>query len=234
MGQLRSFAGYAKVAPYSPFAIPCFLVNLDGYAAAAGWLQIHDKTSAPSAGAVPLKSVNVAAAGPLSSLLSGLGTIPLKLGLQIAMSSTETTYTAVATAFDAWGEVEEFELLNKNALVLVGDRTTAVKELQVILDGDDYVLQRLYVKNVSAGTRYFQLFANDAPADGTYPLMTFSLGATNTKTLFFGNSTRFSQVSPTNPNTQIRGLYICCSSTAETKTLVAANDANIEAQVSTP
>lgn len=116
MGMLRSFAGYGKTAPYVPFAIPCQLANLDGYAAGGGWLQIHDLAAAASLtnGLVPLKSIYVAAAGALPSLFGELGTVTLNNGLCIAMSSTEATYTAVATSFDAEGEVSDWE---SNALL---------------------------------------------------------------------------------------------------------------------
>src|SRR5437867_2790055 len=108
--QLRSFKSYGNVAPVVLFAQGCNLVNLDGNVAAAGYFQLFDLATAPSTGAVPLKSFTIGAAGPLPSLFQALGPIPLTNGLVCAMSSAKQTYVAVATAFDVFGEIEEYEL----------------------------------------------------------------------------------------------------------------------------
>lgn len=69
---------------------------------------------------VPFKSINIAAAGPIGSFLSSLGPVTLTKGLTFALSSTETTYTALTTAYDLWGEVDQYELPvpNDNVITL--------------------------------------------------------------------------------------------------------------------
>lgn len=165
--QLRSFSGYAKVAPYIPFAQGCALVNLDGYVAAAGWLQFHDKASAPSANAVPLKSINIAAAGPMPSWLPSLGVLSFVNGLCLAMSSTEGTYTAVATSFDAEGEIEEFEqpVSGLSTATIPADAQLAVWSEA----GGPKALYDLSVTNGEGAAVWVHIHARDTVANGAKP-----------------------------------------------------------------
>lgn len=186
---LRSFAGYGNTAPYFPFVqgvsgvgagkMALSLVNLDGTTAAAGFLQLFDRTSGnPTNGTVPLKSFDVTAAGPLPSLFSELAPITFVNGICIAMSSTQTTYTAVATAFDAFGEVEEWEGASPILIPNVntaGDLVTGVNLLQVWADGagPKKLYQIDYINN-NASPVYVAIFAAQlgaSPAETPiYPL----------------------------------------------------------------
>lgn len=179
--KLRSFKAYANTAPYVPFARPVNLTNLDGYAAGAGWLQIHDKASAPSNGDVPLKSFNVAAAGPLMSLFQTLGAVVLQNGLAIAFSSTEATYTASATSFDAFGEVEDYQV--SPAGTVVDDANVA--ETTVWTNSNTKRLARFTVTNNQATARHVMLFAH-SPSDGDAPLEEWELPSNGEITEDFG------------------------------------------------
>ncbi len=179
MSALRSFSGYAQVAPFIPLTIPCNLVNADGYAAGAGWLQFHDKATAPSAAAVPLKSINVPAAGPLASYFATLGPVPFRNGMAIAMSSTEGTYTALATAFDVWGEVEEFELQPPTLTTVTA--ALSVDALDIWAENVHHRLYSLFVDNREGDARWVHIHprVNGNVVSGTtVPLL--SLAATPT------------------------------------------------------
>lgn len=137
------------------------LINVGAYAAAAGWFQIFDLAVAPtSTTTVPLKSINVAAAGMvnMATILSQVGPIPMHKGLFFAMSSTEAVYTAVATNFDVWGEIEESGDQLVGATV-VGDLTTPIDVLNVWLTaaGPKKLLRVDILPDGLTDTRYLML-----------------------------------------------------------------------------
>lgn len=86
--------------------------------------------------------------------------------------------------------------------------------------GSKGILLRLRAKNVSAGTIYLQLHdAETAPANGAVPdcpSVPLAPGA------YYESTTPF---------TGENGIYICASSTEFVKTLVAADDVTISAEV---
>jgi len=65
--------------------------------ASAAYVQVFDKSSAPSGGAVPLLVVNIAATSQQSVDCNCLNCLPVVNGIVIALSSTLATYTQVAT-----------------------------------------------------------------------------------------------------------------------------------------
>jgi hypothetical protein len=200
---LRSFKAFTNAAPVSPSALidalgtvtetmakPCTLVNLDGYAAAAGWFQIFDLAVAPtSTVTVPLKSIRVAAAGGIGSLLETLAPLTLNKGLYVAMSSTEAVYTAVATNFDVWGEVEEYEV-QLSGTTVAGDLTTPADSLIPWTDaqGPKKLLRLDILPDGLTAARYLMLFPG-VPADGDKPLRQWklTLSATLVTTLKFAD-----------------------------------------------
>ena len=147
---------------------PCVLINLDGISADAGYLQVFDLAVAPtSTSTVPLMSMRVTAGGPLPSFFPALSGISLSKGLYIAMSSTDQVYTAVATAFDVFGAIDEYEV-PPIGVTAVGNFVSAVTHLQVWADSaGPKKLVKVIVTNLSAltATRYLQLFAKDSPTD---------------------------------------------------------------------
>lgn len=225
--KLLSFGGYSKVAPYIPFARPVNLTNLDGYAAGAGWLQIFDRATAPTGGTVPLKSFNVAAAGPLMSLFQTLGAIALQTGLVIAFSSTEATYTADATSFDAFGEVEDYRISPdaETTETAAGDDT-----LEIWADNITEINNRLLRFTVTSGMAtdcYVQLFAH-SPSNGAIPLAEWLLPAGESITEDFGVDGR--EVRSLISGARHYGAVLYCSSTPGvlTQTSDLSNDFSAE------
>lgn len=234
MPQQRSYKSYANVAPYAPFDGPCFLTSIDGYSAGAGWLQIFDKSAALVNGDIPLKSINLADAGPMPSLLYSGGPVTILNKLQIAFSSTDATYTAANTAFDIWGEVEEFAgystVVNQNGLLNVSN--AAVTELQIWAEAAGPLkLFRLVITNGGATTLYAQLFASDV-IDGNYiPITQWKIIAGATVDLNFG-PTGYSPLSVDaasglSPGTLRQGCSIGMSSTPGYYTLPVAAESTI-------
>lgn len=196
--QLRSFGAYAQTAPYIPFAQACTLTNLDGTAAGAGFLQIHDLAVAPGNGAVPLKSFDVNSPDtggtlyPLPSIFQSLGPIVLRNGLCLAFSSTEATYTADSTAVDYFGEIEEFGLQPDttdgfgnlmSGVSVAGDLTTGRDALSIAAAG--HTLVHLDYVNNDGATRYLQLFTAIA-SDGLIPVEQWTAASGATLSLNFG------------------------------------------------
>jgi hypothetical protein len=185
MSQLRSFKYYNNTAAVNITApdgrgpIPCALVDLDGtYSGAGGeWLQMFDLAATPGAGAVPLKSLQLMAAGPvpLPSLFQELGPITFTLGCWIGISSTQRTYTASASAFDVFGEISEWEMPRVSpmgtAISTAGDLSTAINTLQLWAEATPSTDQRVYrviAKNVlnDGKTRYLRIEPTDAAIVG--------------------------------------------------------------------
>lgn len=191
--QLRSFEFYTNTAPKVISSQPCDLVDLDGSVAAAGWFQVFDLAAAPSNGAVPLKSFDVLAAGPLPSLFQTLGPVSLLNGLVVAMSSTEATYTAVATNYDVYGELAEWEMPIPG-LTTIGDLTTGLQVQQVWPEssgGTNTVFQITAVNQTSGPgvTLYAVVFATDGmniATDKYYTIL--KLPPNSTQKFTFGDS----------------------------------------------
>src|ERR1017187_1107720 len=65
--------------------------------AALAYVQVFDGYAAPSAGAAPIICVQVPAGSQQSFDASVFNCVPMKVGIVIVLSSTLTTYTAVAS-----------------------------------------------------------------------------------------------------------------------------------------
>lgn len=178
MSQLRGFSAYTKTAAQSLFTNACNLITLDGNYAGAGneYLQIHDKASVATVGNVPIASFLLSAAGPLPSIFEALGPIGLTLGLSIGISTTEATYTASASSYSIFGNVEEWET-QISGLSIAGDLTTGIDTLQVWANvSGPKTIYRIQVLDITLSTtRYLMLFGKDAPADGDRPIRQWKL-----------------------------------------------------------
>lgn len=235
MPALRYFKSFGNTAPVVPFAFPVSLVDMNGYAAGAGWLQIHDSATVVGGAEVPIASFYVAGAGPLPSIFQTLGPLTLLKGLCIAFSSTEATYTALATSYDIFGDVDEYEGIDPYLITgasTVGDRTTGVNSLQVWSEAtglsDNPYLISVYATNSALVAQYLMLFSTDAAADGSIPLVTLTIPASSSRTLNFGpNGLRPKRESSAYVIT--KGCSLFGSSTAGTLTAVADNSFKIEA-----
>jgi hypothetical protein len=186
--QLRSFSAYGQTAPYVVSAQACNLANLDGNAAAAGYLQIFNLAAAASLSTgvtVPLKSFTVSAAGPLASIFSTLGPILLSNGCIVAMSSTETVYTAVATAFDVFGEIDEFEVDVTTGCSVAGDLSTPQTTLSVWSSTTAKRIYKATVTELLGSKRFFCLITQKGSTISTAVLEPVAANAT--VTLNFGS-----------------------------------------------
>jgi hypothetical protein len=195
-------------------------MSVDGVAAATGYLQIFDSAVAPSAGDVPMKSLAIGAAGELPSFFETIAPVTLNKGLFLAVSSTEATYTAQATNYDVWGEIEEFET-QLNGTTVAGDLVTGATRLQVWANANGPKrLVRVDVFTDSSAVTYLTIFAKDSAsvADGERPLLTIPLKVTSaTQTFKFGNDGLFVHSSEAN-NTQRIGCTLVMSTTANVLT----------------
>lgn len=213
--QLRSFKKYANVAPYTPFTVPCELVDVDGTIAvnsSNAWLQIHDVSVALAGGEVPLKSIFVpisTGVQALPSLFQQLGPVRLINGLTFALSSTAGTYTAVATSFDLFGEVGEWEYPLDPTTTAVGDLTTGLQTQQVWAEaaGGTKTLFTVVFTNQAAATRYLALFATDGMSlTGDKLIDLVVVAASASRTMNYG----FDGLKPFQLNTD-NSLHLGCS-----------------------
>ena len=253
MNQLRTFSNLGNTGPIIPTLLNgggqtanfnCALCNIDGYAAASGWLQFHDLASTASLSSgvtVPMRSYYVSAAGPLPSISeSAGGPITFFNGLCIAFSSTEGVYTAVGTSYDVFGEIDEYEIPITSLMGTItsaGDRTTTVGALLVWADDGGGVKEGLHtLLEVVASTdkatpdsfgwsAYLLLFAH-SPTAGDVPIMSFPFSANQTRILRM-NMIPFEQ-SPI--GTFKNGCYLYGSSTGGKYTAISGNHWKLQAR----
>ncbi len=135
---------------------------------AAGFVQLHDSQGTPAAFAVPLKPWATSGGGDLQYKEFKSGELRFSHGLCLVLSSTEATYTAVATTFNvASAELEEAD----ESVTVVGDKTTGDSMLTIWSEATGpKKLRKLEVHSTSANARYVLLFAHDSPADGDLPI----------------------------------------------------------------
>lgn len=253
---LLSFKAFTNVAPVSPsvqldttgtktkqLLYPCTVVNFDGVVAAAGYLHVFDRITAPVSGTtIPLMIVRIeddgsGAAQPLPSFLPSLGPIQLYNGLYFAMSSTEAVYTAVATNFDVWGAVEASSLMQLDALSYASVSASNSFQVWTNASGPKKLISlRVLAGSTWAALAYLQLFASDNPQPGDRPIEQWPLfDPTNgnaTKSLpivleFGPNGLFVTQQS--SPATTLKGCYFAVSTTAGTYTTDGTASVNLEA-----
>lgn len=173
MSQLRNFSAYDKSAGISLVANPCTLVAIDGNYGGGGseYYQIFDKASAPVANDVPIFSEVLTAAGPLPSVFEVLGPVNLTLGLAVGISSVNEKYTASASAYDVFGQTEEWET-QISGILTVGDLSTGLNNLAVWTNaqGPKYLYQIDAIQNLGGlGNGCIMIFGSDSPVDGSVP-----------------------------------------------------------------
>lgn len=188
--QLRTFQDYGNTAPTNTFDRPVTLVSMDGYAAGAGYLQFFDLAATPEAGAVPMKTFRVAAAGPLVSIFYSMGPIEFKTGMWVGFSSTLATYTAVATSFSIHGEVEEFEVIRPYHEIKDATFDCAVDTDPITIWSSEYIkfgqyrLLEITVTNPENGSAWLMLLTAFQPDPVIWRAI--PIGAGETLVLNFG------------------------------------------------
>jgi len=243
MPLLREFKALTQSAGASLFAYSCELTNMDGtlfsnVTAVPLYFQIFDKASAPVANDIPIKSFAILAGGPfpLVSVFQNMGPIEFALGFAVGISSAHEKYTAATAVYDVFGEIIEGYQSTDSVpgLTTTGDLTTPTTGNVFWTDGDSSNNKRLYrvrAKNLSAGTRYLQLFAADPgsvhPTNGDIPISQWIIAAGVTIALYFHG------LRPRQFFTSLGVIYGCSlalSSTPGVLTVVVANDLALEAQ----
>jgi len=211
-------------------------VRCNNRGASDRWLQIHASlpgASLPLDTAVPLYAPLFLPANYISEDTWDAGRVVPGPGTKLIVSSTGPTLTRDATAtVDITADVDEFEFQPLGTVLMAGDITTARKSLTVWLDADGpKTLLRAECVNSTGSTIYLQVFAVDSPAEGAVPLLSYPLAANGGTVVHFGNNAGtvpFSQDADV-PKAQHDGCFLLFSSTANIKTLVAANSGTIKA-----
>jgi hypothetical protein len=145
--------------------------------------------------------------------------------LIIVASSTEATFTAVAANVDVSVDIEQYEQ-EQRGLLQVAD--TAVNELSIWSDSAANCKNRLHsgvFVNTEAIARYIMLFAYASPATGATPICQWTLPASGTVNLNFGDNE--SVFSVTSDGVKHYGCYFEISSTSGTFTSDGAVDVTI-------
>lgn len=212
------------------------------YGATQSYLQIHDAVSLAalsSGSSVPIRSMMVQAAnGFLWQYLND----PLLMknyfsnGILFVLSSTNAVYTAVVgMTMDIIVSLEEWQLNEpRTGTTVAGDYTTGVDALQVWAESSGpHKLLTLEIRNRDAAdTIYVMLFAQDSPALGAVPLMSYKLLPLTAQIVNFGTGGRAVMSALGSTQAQAAGRIGCTvagSSTAESLTAVSGTDLNIRA-----
>lgn len=90
--------GYCFVTGESPLSAGAKLLGLiaENSSGSTAWIQVHDGYQEPDAGAVPIVSLKATTGQQVSLDCQAFNCIPVSLGIVVALSSTNSTYTAVA------------------------------------------------------------------------------------------------------------------------------------------
>lgn len=236
---LRNIQALTKSAGASILAYPCNLFNLDGVLVTGTgplFLQLFDKVSAPVANDVPVECYEITTTGPfpLASIWQAKWPIPFTLGLAVGISSVDFKYTAATAAYSVSGQIEEGTQSTDGitGLTTLGDITTGLNELDVWSSGTSNFtklrLFRIRAVNLTGSTRYMMLFGNVAVNVGDRPLVSRTLLANATATLYFGpDGFHPRQILGGASNEE---CVIFCSTTATGLTLAGATDMACEVQ----
>lgn len=198
------------------------------------WLMAFASATVPANGTAPIFGALLIPANYISEDTFPDGRVIDAPGIYFVVSSTRDTLTANAAAVvDISVDIDEFELQPVGESV-VGDYTTACKQLQVWAEATTPKhLYKVEAANTSGSTVYVQVFAQDAPADGQVPLGVWPVAAGKVLEVAFGNNSGFSPYRQAADGTAYRGCTVFFSSTQNTKTLVAANAGTLRATYKT-
>lgn len=199
--------------------------TLNSGASASLFLQVHDSNTAPSAGAVPVKSWPAAECGFKEF---ELGELRVNAGLFIGLSTTAATYTAAVGGSDKL-DILNVELVDAevpSGTSNAGDLTTNRQSLQVWAEAaGPKRLLRVEVDNTGGAAHYLMLFAKDAPANGDKPIDQFTIpaNANLTGASAFGFGVNGRDVYSVDSNGEHKGCTLVLSDTAGTLTTSSDN-----------
>lgn len=160
--------------------------RIRGYSAADGWLQVFDLKAVPASGTgvIPKRSYPIYTTAAFDIMLAD-EPLDFLIGCTIAMSSTEGTYTALASTMDLF--VTGTSHIDDTDWLTVGDYTINDSVLQVWADADGpKKLVRLEVSDTSSlGPVYVQVHAGDTPATDKI-VASFLMSDAGSVDFFFG------------------------------------------------
>ena len=238
--QIRTFSvlnSYFLLIPGTPgvnskFVIKSLRCNNGG--GADRWLQCHAGTAIPADTAVPVFAPLLVPNAYISQDDFQDGRIVAAPGIVLVISSTRATLTKdVAATVDITCDVEEYEYPAVGASV-AGDATTACKKLQVWAESaGPKRLLKVEAVNATAEDVYAQLFADDAPADGSVPLNRWTVPALGALVMDFGPNGGIVPYRQDADGTKHQGGSIFFSLTRNTKTADVGNSGTIRATYKT-
>jgi hypothetical protein len=188
--------------------------NVDGY------VQLHDSSSLPANGAVPLKTWVAQANFEFNeNILDG---IPCVNGIVLALSSTATTLTlATGTKSQLQCEYEEYETLAVKPALTTGTATGNTTGIWAQGTSPAQRLVSVTWTNGEAGNAYLMLFGYYNPAVGAKPLWVSPVVASgNTGRHSFGYPGRLVMQSMSGVN--YTDGFLAVSSTADKLTVGVA------------
>jgi hypothetical protein len=222
---------------------PCKIGNVEGYCYGSAGSQLFLQllgTATPSSGVtIPLWSRQIATANGFSFTYSdfAIDTAQLQAGynyaggaitgsntlpVYLAISSSNETWTSVATNVDAEVDIELFTIEPNGATVTTTNSASAVT---VWADPDSTQAHRLNyfsATNNTGAAGFVTLFALSSFNNGYYPVRTWPVASGATISEYFGREGI--EVSSQDANgTNHNGCYLVGSSTVPTVTLTAAN-----------
>lgn len=195
--------------------------DINSRTASDNWLLAFAGVAVPVDGTVPLYAGIFVPTNYIGVGIFEDGRVIPGPGLVLAMSSTPDSLTATAgAAFDITADVEEWELPAQDTTD-VGDLVTNVTTRAAWNDAaGPKRLVRIQAKNTAAGTRYLQLFAQDAPAGGQIPITEWTIATGAYIDIQFGRDGR-SVYSSTTAFAERDGCTLAWSTTPETLTAAA-------------
>lgn len=182
-----SFRAASGVAVFSSLRrYPCCVRKVYGFcfgtAGVTYFLHIFDTYAVPANGTSPLRSLQLIGQDGFSYSFEETE-INTTTTLSLALSSTDSTYTAVTdgAVVDLQGEVDQIEM-NFPSTSSVGDLTTGVGSLQVWSEA----------AGTSAPKKLLRLEVTNNSGDAAYPIVTFtdSFSLTDTTAISLEGSTR--------------------------------------------
>lgn len=172
----------AETAAYQLTQKGVTIQRIDGYCTGANtWLQLFDLTAAPSANAVPYKSLQLFGNDGFSYVFDGQAELMFQNGVYIALSTSEVNYVADASGTKVSGDVTlnnlDHSAVAETSLSTTGDLTTSVDNLTIWAHalGSPKRLVRLDIINGTAAVAYLMLFCKAAPSDGDEPVISIPL-----------------------------------------------------------
>jgi hypothetical protein len=171
MKPLSYFAVASQQVATHPVGVLKLEATLNASATAGLFLQLHDSSTVPADGAVPIKCWPAAECGYKEFKM---GEIQLTAGLYACLSTTAATKTLAVGGSDKLDilAVELTDPETPSGMTVVGDKTSPVTGLQVWADSaGPFCLLNVEVGILLLGADSFlQIFATDSPAEGAVPL----------------------------------------------------------------